>query len=87
MQNHATFPADNISSPAFTPEATLAMGLAFDRAWHMIEMSRTAIADEYGSIPSRELLAGTIVALATRGQRNAERLCDSALAALLPARW
>jgi hypothetical protein len=86
MQNHATVPTENISPSAFSREATLAMGQAFDRAWHMIEMSRTAIADEYGSTPSRELLAGTIVAVATRGERDAERLCDTALATLLPAR-
>jgi hypothetical protein len=86
MQNHAALPTEKKSSPAFGPEATLAMGHAFDRAWHKIEMSRTAIADEYGSIPSRELLASTIVALADRGERDPERLCDAALAVLFPVR-
>ena len=76
---------EGLRSPgSFAPEVTMAMGLAFDRAWRMIEVSHHSILDEYGTIPSRELLASEIVELARDGERNPDRLRDRALAALLP---
>ena len=67
----------------FNPEATMAMGLAFERAWRMIQISRQAILAEYGSLPRPEDLARLILDLAKDGEHNPDRLRDRALAALL----
>jgi len=68
----------------FNPETTMAMGLAFERAWRMIQISREAIVAEYGSLPRPEDLARLILDMAKEGERNPDRLRDRALAALLP---
>jgi len=68
----------------FNPDATMAMGLAFERAWQMIQISRESILAEYGSLPRPEELARVILDLARKGEHNPDRLRDRALAALLP---
>jgi hypothetical protein len=53
----------------FNPETTTAMGLAFERAWQMIQISREPILAEYGSLPRPEELARVILDLAKQGER------------------
>ena len=67
----------------FNSETTIA-GLAFERAWRMIQISREPILAEYGSLPDPERLARLIFDLAQQGERNPNRLRDRALAVLLP---
>jgi hypothetical protein len=69
----------------FNPEATMAMGLAFERAWRMIQISRESILAEYGSLPQPEDLARPILDFAQEGEHRPDRLRDRALAALLPS--
>jgi len=68
----------------FNSETTIA-GLAFERAWRMIQISREPILAEYGSLPDPERLARLIFDLAKQGERNPDRLRDRALAVLLPS--
>jgi len=69
----------------FNPAATMAMGLAFEHAWRMIQISRESILAEYGSLPRPEELAQRILDLAREGEHNPDQLRDRALAALLPS--
>jgi hypothetical protein len=85
MLNTATATASGRPrSGFFNPETTMAMGLAFERAWQMIQISREPILAEYGSLPRPEELARVILDLARQGEHNPDRLCDRALATLLP---
>ena len=85
MLNTATATASGRPrSGFFNPEATMAMGLAFERAWQMIQISRESILAEYGSLPQPEELARLILDLAKEGEHNPDQLRDRALAALLP---
>jgi hypothetical protein len=68
----------------FNSETTIA-GLAFERAWRMIQISREPILAEYGSLADPERLARLIFDLAKQGERNPNRLRDRALAVLLPS--
>jgi hypothetical protein len=51
------------------------LGVAFDKAIHGLH-------DQGQPEIVREIVAKRIIALATRGERDPDRLCDSALAAL-----
>ena len=59
----------------FDPETTAALGAAFDRAINMLD---------HGRPPAivKEVIAKRIVTLAAKGERNPDRLCEAALAAL-----
>jgi hypothetical protein len=60
---------------AFDPETVRMLGVAFDKAIHGLH-------DQGQPEIVREIVAKRIIALATRGERDPDRLCDSALAAL-----
>ena len=71
--------AENLSfmprHAAFDPETAAALGDAYDRAI-------AGLGDGGQPEVVKEIIAKRIVALAARGERNPERLCEAALAEL-----
>jgi hypothetical protein len=63
-----------LSGEQFDAETTRIMGIAF-------EVARIARAGDRGA-PADELIAKSIIELAQAGERDADRLCEYALAAL-----
>jgi hypothetical protein len=86
MSDNAFAAASGGSGAAFFNSETTVAGLAFERAWRMIQISREPILAEYGTLPDPERLARLIFDLAQRGERNPDQLRDRALAALLPSK-
>jgi hypothetical protein len=84
MPDNAFAAANGGSLAGFFNSETTIAGLAFERAWRMIQISREPILAEYGSLPDPERLARLIFDLAKQGERNPNRLRDRALAVLLP---
>ena len=67
---------------SFDPEATHAMGVAFDSAWHDLEASGNIFSPQFTADWARKRIATRIINMALRGERDPDRLCDDALAYL-----
>jgi hypothetical protein len=63
----------------FDPETTAILGAAYDKAI-------AGLHDRGQPEVVREIIAKRIVALASKGERNPDRLCEAALAGLGPPR-
>jgi hypothetical protein len=63
----------------FNPEATSAMGAAFDSAWHELEASGSNFSSQFPPDRARETIAKRIIDMAQRGERDIERLSKNAL--------
>jgi hypothetical protein len=66
----------------FDPEATHAMGAAFDSAWHDLTASGDIFSSQFPAHRAREKIAKRIIDMAQRGERDADRLGEDALAYL-----
>jgi hypothetical protein len=66
----------------FNPEATSAMGAAFDSAWHELEASGSNFSSQFPPDRARETIAKRIIDMAQRGERDTERLSKDAFAYL-----
>jgi hypothetical protein len=64
----------------FNPEATHAMGAAFDSAWHDLEASGNIFSSQFPPDRARETIAKRIIDMAQRGERDTERLSKDAFA-------
>jgi hypothetical protein len=67
---------------AFNSEVTRLLGSAFEDAWQQLAQSEAALADGRRAASIRELLAKRIIELGRHGERNHDRLVETALAAL-----
>jgi uncharacterized protein with NRDE domain len=67
------------SNAAFDSEATQLLGAAFEAAWQKVKSTSSALAEGSEAALTRELLAKRIIELAKRGERNPDRLVESAL--------
>jgi hypothetical protein len=63
---------------SFDSEVTRLLGTAFEAAWERLKTSGT-LADQSQAPLARELLAKRIIDVAKRGERNQDRLVESAL--------
>ena len=70
---------------SFDPEATHAMGVAFDSAWHDLEASGNIFGPRFTADWARKRIATRIINMALRGERDPDRLCNDALAYLAHA--
>ena len=66
----------------FDVEATRAMGAAFDGAWTDLEASGNIFSSQFPADRAREVIAKRIIYMAQRGERDADRLSEDALAYL-----
>ena len=66
----------------FDPETMKSLTAAFDTAWQILKTSGSALAADYQSASTRELLAKHIIEMANQGERDPLRLIDGALAHL-----
>ena len=70
---------------SFDPEATHAMGVAFDSAWDDLEASGNIFSPQCTAGWARKTIATRIINMALRGERDPDRLSDDALAYLAHA--
>jgi hypothetical protein len=70
---------------SFDPEATDAMGVAFDSAWQVLEASGKFFNSHFTADWARKTIATRIIDMALRGERDPARLSDDALAYLIHA--
>jgi hypothetical protein len=71
-----------LSQSSFDPEITEILTSAFDIAWQRVQNSGSPLAmDEIASV-TRETLARKIIATAQTGERDRNRLVESALSSL-----
>jgi hypothetical protein len=70
---------------SFDPEATHAMGVAFDSAWHDLEASGNIFSSQFTADWARKRIATRIINMVHRGERDPDRLRDDALAYLAHA--
>jgi hypothetical protein len=68
-----------LSDAAFDSETTELLGAAFEAAWEKVNAAGSALAEGPEAASTRELLAKRIIELAKRGERNLDRLVESAL--------
>jgi hypothetical protein len=68
-----------LSDAAFDSETTELLGAAFEAAWEKVNAAGSALAEGPEAASTRELLARRIIELAKRGERNLDRLVESAL--------
>jgi hypothetical protein len=68
-----------LSDAAFDSETTELLGAAFEAAWEKVNAAGSALAEGPEAALTRELLAKRIIELAKRGERNLDRLVESAL--------
>jgi hypothetical protein len=68
-----------LSDAAFDSETTQLLGAAFEDAWEDVKTSGSALAEGAEAASTRALLAKRIIELAKRGERNPDRLVESAL--------
>ena len=68
-----------LSDAAFDSETTELLGAAFEAAWEKVNAAGSALAKGSEAALTRELLAKRIIELAKRGERNFDRLVESAL--------
>jgi len=73
------------SDKFFDPEATHAMGAAFDSAWEDLEASGNIFSPQFTAHWARDKIAKRIINMALRGERDPDRLSDDALAYLAHA--
>jgi hypothetical protein len=66
----------------FDADATRLMGVAFDAAWEAVLTSCSPLTDAPAAASMRELLAKDIIDTVRLGERNRDRLVESALRAL-----
>ena len=66
----------------FDPETVSILGTAFNHAWRNAESRNGSWTDEQAANLAREILAANIIGAAKEGERDVNRLVDSALAAL-----
>jgi hypothetical protein len=71
------------SSPAFSPEALIVMGHAFDSAWISLEPRRARHGGDDEAL--REMLALNILMAARLGETNEDALAHSAVRRLGPS--
>jgi hypothetical protein len=73
-------PMDSLlANKAFDAETTSLLGSTFDAAWERVETSDSPPTDK-GRVPSmRELLAKFIIGMVEQGERNPNRLIETAL--------
>ena len=64
---------------AFDPEATRAIGAAFDSAWQDLQASGNIFSSQFTADWSREKIAKRIINMAQRGERDPDRLSYDAL--------
>lgn len=70
---------------SFDPEATHAMGAAFDSAWDDLEASGNIFSPQFTADWARKKIATRIINMALRGERDPDRLSDDGLAYLAHA--
>jgi hypothetical protein len=75
-----------LSDAAFDSETTQLLGAAFEDAWEDVKSSGSGLAEGSEAALTRELLAKRIIELAQRGERNPDRLVESALDHLAKSR-
>lgn len=77
----------NVDRPdkSFDPEATQAMGVAFDSAWDDLEASGNIFSTQFTADRARKRIATRIINMALRGERDPDRLSSDALAYLAHA--
>jgi len=68
-----------LSDAAFDSEDTELLGAAFEAAWEKLTTAGSALAEDSQAALTRELLAKRIIELAKRGERDPDRLVESAL--------
>jgi len=71
-----------ISQSSFDPEMTEVLTAAFDAAWQRIKSSGNPLAAGDAAAATRETLAKNIIAAAQAGERDQNRLVESALSRL-----
>jgi hypothetical protein len=71
-----------LSPSSFDPEMTDILASAFDIAWQRIQDSGSPLAVDEAATATREALARIIIAVAQAGERDKNRLIESALAQL-----
>jgi len=68
-----------LSDAAFDSETTELLGAAFEAAWEKVNAAGIALAEGSEAALTREALAKRIIELAKRGERDPDRLVESAL--------
>jgi hypothetical protein len=68
-----------LENKAFDAETTRLLGSTFDSAWQRVEASDSLTTDKGLTSSMREVLAKFIIAMAEQGERNPNRLIESAL--------
>ena len=66
----------------FAPEVLQVMSGAMDDAWRSLRKTDPTLSDAMKAAMAREVLARRIIALATAGERDQQRLREGALAAI-----
>ena len=74
------------SNAAFDSETTELLGAAFEAAWQKLNAAGGTLAEGSEAALTRELLAKRIIEMAKRGERNPDRLVESALDHLAKSR-
>jgi hypothetical protein len=72
----------HLSHETFDPEMTAVLAAAFDTAWERIKRSGSPLAMEAVASTTRDLLAKHIFEAAQAGERDHNRLVDTALSRL-----
>jgi hypothetical protein len=77
-----------LAQSSFDPEMTDILASAFDVAWERVKSSGSPLAADEAAAATRESLARTIIAAAQAGERDKNRLVETALSNLTgdPAR-
>ena len=75
-----------LSNAAFDSKDTDLLGAAFESAWEKLNTAGSALAEGSEVTLTRELLAKRIIELAKRGERDPDRLVESALDYLAKSR-
>jgi hypothetical protein len=68
-----------LANSSFDPEAVEVLSGAFDDAWEKLKQSGSSFTRPAYERGAREVLAKCIIELAQRGERNRDRLCESAI--------
>jgi hypothetical protein len=71
-----------LSKTSFDPAITDILASAFDVAWERLQNSGSPLAAEESAAATRETLAKNIIAAAQTGERDKNRLVESALSRL-----
>jgi hypothetical protein len=71
-----------LSQTSFDPQITDILASAFDIAWQRIQNSGSPLVTGDAAAATRETLARTIIAVAQTGERDKNRLVESALSRL-----